>query len=247
MPFIVVTLLVYIILPALHKNLHGKCFVCYLICQGICFIVEIIYYYNILELNAKIVNYLFLCTFQWLNVTAFDAWWNLRSFRWVKWKLNIVRIDKERPLFWIIRWNRPKYIIYQIADKTFEFVHFYRSVSESSKSSERKRFIVYILYALLSPFLHNIFHEFSDILKSNNKQMIYFDNTTQPIEIYKVNPELADDLIKAAFIGITFTVNIVFFILTTLKIREVRKEIDKMTSKEDSTRHQKRLTIEKGK
>lgn len=77
--------------------------------------------------------------------------------------------------------------------------------------------------------------------------MIYFDNTTQPIEIYKVNPELADDLIKAAFIGITFTVNIVFFILTTLKIREVRKEIDKMTSKEDSTRHQKRLTIEKGK
>lgn len=81
MPFLVATLAVYTYLPALHKNLHGKCFVCYLLSQGSCFIAEILHYYDIVDLDVVVV-YLFLCSFQWLNVTAFDAWWNLRSFRY---------------------------------------------------------------------------------------------------------------------------------------------------------------------
>lgn len=62
-----------------------------------------------------------------------------------------------------------------------------------------------------------------------------------------MNPEQADDLIRAAFIGITFTINIVFFILTTLKIRKVRNEMDQLTSQEDSSRHQKKMNIARGK
>lgn len=184
MPFLVITLLVYVYLPALHKNLHGKCFVCYLISQGLCFTAEILNYYDIVDLDLVVV-YLFLCSFQWLNVTAFDAWWNLRSFR---------------------------------------------NVNQSSKSSERKRFIFYMLYALLSPFVLNVFKLGSNILKSAN-----------------VNPEQAEDLIRAAFIGITFTCNIIFFILTTLKIREVRNEMDHLTAQDDSSRHQKKMNIARGK
>lgn len=41
---------------------------------------EILNYYDIVDLDPVVV-YLFLCSFQWLNVTAFDAWWNLRSFK----------------------------------------------------------------------------------------------------------------------------------------------------------------------
>lgn len=101
-------------------------------------------------------------------------------------------------------------------------------MNQSSKSSERKRFILYTLYALLSPFVLNIFKFGSHILQSAN-----------------VNPDQAEDMIRAALI--TFTCNIVFFILTTLKIREVRNELDNLTSKEDSSRHQKKINIAKGK
>lgn len=81
-PFLFATFLVYIYLPDLHKNLHGKCFICYLICQAFCFIFEILSYHKIIDLNWEpVIIYLFLCAFQWLNVTAFDAWWNLRNFR----------------------------------------------------------------------------------------------------------------------------------------------------------------------
>lgn len=81
-PFLIITLLLYLWLPALNKNVHGKCFICYSICQSACFIVESVNYYtNGATHLDSIVIYLFLCSFQWLNVTAFDAWWNLRTFK----------------------------------------------------------------------------------------------------------------------------------------------------------------------
>lgn len=81
-PCLIATSLIYICLPDLHRNLHGKCFLCYMICQAFCFILEILFYHNIVNINWQpIIIYLFLCAFQWLNVTAFDAWWNLRHFR----------------------------------------------------------------------------------------------------------------------------------------------------------------------
>lgn len=62
-----------------------------------------------------------------------------------------------------------------------------------------------------------------------------------------VNPEQAEDLMRAIFIGTTFSINIVFFVLTTLKIREVRNEMNHLTSQEDSSRHQKKMNVARGK
>lgn len=58
-----------------------------------------------------------------------------------------------------------------------------------------------------------------------------------------VNLKKADDSMRAAVSGFTFSCNIVFIILTTLKIRAVRNEIDHLTSQEDGSRHRKKLNI----
>lgn len=80
MPFLVVTLLVYIYLPQLHGTVQGKCFMCYLITQGSSFMATIFLTHGTSKWDPE-VNYLFLCSFQWLNVIAFDVWWNVRSFK----------------------------------------------------------------------------------------------------------------------------------------------------------------------
>ncbi|XP_031623657.1 G-protein coupled receptor Mth2-like [Contarinia nasturtii] len=184
-PFLITTFLVYLCLPDLHKNLHGKCFLCYLICQAVCFILEILSFNKTLDSYWEpLMIYLFLCAFQWLNVTAFDAWWNLRDFR------NINKIDK---------------------------------------STERRRFIWYMLYGIISPFLLNIFQLFSDILKSVN-----------------VDPDKVDELEVAGFICTTFTINVIFFILTACQICRVKQEMYKLTSHEDSFRHQAKFNTAKG-
>ncbi|XP_055295019.1 G-protein coupled receptor Mth2-like isoform X2 [Sitodiplosis mosellana] len=181
-PFLIATFLVYIYLPDLHRNLHGKCFLCYLILQALCFIFEILSYHKTIDLMWEpVIIYLFLSAFQWLNVTAFDAWCT------------------------------------------------FRNVNKTNKSAETKRFILYMLYASLSPFLLNIFQLFSDILKSVN-----------------VDPDKVDELEVAGFICTTFTLNIIFFILTALKICQVKKEMYKLTSQEDSSRHQTKFNTAKG-
>lgn len=50
----------------------------------------------------------------------------------------------------------------------FFFFNIRRDVNKTNKSAEKRRFIWYMLYASLSPFLLNIFQLFSDILKSVN-------------------------------------------------------------------------------
>lgn len=134
----------------------------------------------------------------------------------------------------------------------FLFINF-RSVSKSSKSSERKRLILYILYALLSPCVLYAFKLASKMLESakgiriHSYEMTFSRINLQFVWFCTVSPEQAEDLMRAVFIGITFTINIVFFILTTLKIREVRNEMDQLTSQEDSSRHHKKMNIARGK
>lgn len=147
-PFLIATLLIYIYLRDLHKNLHGKCFICYLICQICCFILEILSFNHILDWEAVII-YSFLCAFQWLNVTAFDAWWNLRNFRYTQ-QLQLLIINALVNAINLIIFN------------------FRRNVNRNSKGGESKRFVLYMLYAILSPFLLNVFQICSDILKKIN-------------------------------------------------------------------------------
>lgn len=46
---------------------------------------------------------------------------------------------------------------------------------------------------------------------------------------------------------IIITLNIIFFILTALKIRQTQQELQKITSKEESSRHRKNLNSDKDK
>lgn len=67
--------------------------------------------------------------------------------------------------------------------------------------------------------------------------------------MHTVDERFAVALMIVIFVYVTFIVNIVFFVSTTLKIREVRNELDRLTSQEDgiSTRHQERMCITLGK
>lgn len=62
-----------------------------------------------------------------------------------------------------------------------------------------------------------------------------------------VNAEQADDLMVAAFIAITFSFNIIFFILTTLRIRKVKSELHRLRSQEEGSVQQDQLNAERGK
>lgn len=84
-PFIVATILVYILIPELH-NLHGKCFLCYMICLMVGYIVQattkLITYKHLDKTRFTIFGYLiyisFISSFLWSNVISYDLW---RSFR----------------------------------------------------------------------------------------------------------------------------------------------------------------------
>lgn len=62
-----------------------------------------------------------------------------------------------------------------------------------------------------------------------------------------VDPDKVDELEVCGFICTTFTLNILFFILTALKICQVKKEMHKLTGREDSFRHQAKFNTAKGK
>lgn len=64
---------------------------------------------------------------------------------------------------------------------------------------------------------------------------------------HSVDPDKVDELEVAGFICMTFTINIIFFILTALKILQVKNEINKLTSQEHSSRYQKNVNVERGK
>lgn len=65
--------------------------------------------------------------------------------------------------------------------------------------------------------------------------------------IKTVGEEEVDDLTIAGFIAITFTLNVICFISTALKIRRAQNEIKQVTSQNDSYRHLDSLNNEKSK
>ena len=81
-PFLIVTFLVYAFIPDL-RNLHGKCFMCYLICLSLLYIslASTRLFSADLKTNAifcVFIGYMtytciFFCFF-WQNVICFDIW-----------------------------------------------------------------------------------------------------------------------------------------------------------------------------
>lgn len=85
-PFLVVTILVYTILPEL-RNVHGKSLVCYLLGLIVGYITL-----GWIKLNGSayvepvlcrtlgyVVYFAFISAFFWLSVISFDLWWNFRG------------------------------------------------------------------------------------------------------------------------------------------------------------------------
>lgn len=83
-PFLLITLIVYLLFPELH-NLHGKCFMCYLLSLMIGYLT--LSYVNIAKphlgwlcTTLGYVAYIsFMSAFLWLNVISFDLWRNFSS------------------------------------------------------------------------------------------------------------------------------------------------------------------------
>lgn len=83
-PFIIITILIYILLPELH-NLHGNCMICYLICLVIAYILTAWInldgwnYVNPLlcKCCGHLMYFMLLSAFFWSNVISFDLWRNL--------------------------------------------------------------------------------------------------------------------------------------------------------------------------
>lgn len=84
-PFIAVTIFIYILLPELH-NLHGNCLMCYLICLGIGYsftawikLDKWNYVAPLLCSSCGYLMYFFLLSaFLWSHVISFNLWQNLR-------------------------------------------------------------------------------------------------------------------------------------------------------------------------
>ncbi|XP_055309713.1 G-protein coupled receptor Mth2-like [Sitodiplosis mosellana] len=85
-PCIIVTFLVYICISEL-RNLHGKCFVCYLVCLMVMYILLALEQLNgtdyvdktICKVQATLLYFATFSAFLWLNVISFDLWSSFRS------------------------------------------------------------------------------------------------------------------------------------------------------------------------
>uniref|UniRef100_A0A1L8DK28 Putative g protein-coupled receptor n=1 Tax=Nyssomyia neivai TaxID=330878 RepID=A0A1L8DK28_9DIPT len=101
-PFLVVTFLVYAIIPEL-RNLHGKCLMCYVLGLTVGYTLL-----SLIHLEVPPSNFIctfmgftayfsFLVSFFWLNVMCIDIWWTFRGVR---------GIQRDA--------DRKKYIIYSV-------------------------------------------------------------------------------------------------------------------------------------
>ncbi|XP_055326296.1 G-protein coupled receptor Mth2-like [Sitodiplosis mosellana] len=180
-PFLIVTFLVYICISEL-RNLHGKCFLCYLVCLMAMYILQALEQLNgtdyvdetMRKIRATLLYFATFSAFLWLNVISFDLW---SSFR-------------------------------------------------VEPNSERKRFILYSLYAFGGSLLVNIVGHVMDAIDGlpdylqpgiGTDSLFLKENFTSRI-IFYYGP-----------LCIIVTVNLLFTILTAMKIFEIQWDLKKMT------------------
>lgn len=140
-PFIVATILVYVIIPEL-RSVHGRCLVCYLTGLAIGYTVLACVQLNgnepVPELLCKSAGYIiyfaFSAAFLWLSAISFDLWWTLGYFNY------------GRTLFNIRNYRS----------------HFHRGWRGSNQMSEKSKFSIYFVYAWGLALLFTLFAYFLD-------------------------------------------------------------------------------------
>ncbi|XP_068142230.1 uncharacterized protein [Drosophila tropicalis] len=113
-----ITIAVYLYLPKL-RNLHGKCFVCYLIS------LFIGYSMLLLDIYKACINYLYLCyltgylgyfgilaAFFWLTVISLDLW---NSFRGTNYNVNRITSGHRFLIYNLYAWGMPLLLTILIA------------------------------------------------------------------------------------------------------------------------------------
>ncbi|KYN38891.1 G-protein coupled receptor Mth2 [Trachymyrmex septentrionalis] len=196
LPFLLVTFVVYSILPELW-NMHGytlrgyvgSLFVAYMFLVMINLIHQAVISYFACIAFAFIIHFSFLASFFWLNVMCFDIWWTFGGFR---------------------------------------------SLQGSVKQRERKKFIIYSIYAWGSASLLSIICAIMDFVPSVPKELIRPEfgvskcwfNTDEARALYFYGP-----------MGVTVICNICLFISTALKIVRHKKDTAHHLRGSESRRH----------
>lgn len=150
--------------------------------------------------------------------------------------------------------------------------YFCFSATRFKMDAERKRFISYMIYAWGLPFILTLITVILDsteplpdwalpgigtttyFLKSpegTTKQIewtrLIFRNVLNENFIHISDGKLAPFLYFYMIILIIFSANTLLFIVTAFKIRQAQRDISKLTSQEESARHQSHLNNEKDK
>lgn len=225
-PFIIATFIVYISLPEL-RNLHGKCLLSYLGSLGVGYLVLGLNQQNhdrsVDELSctasAYTIYFSLLSAFLWLNVISFDLWSN---FRYISYYFDI--FDNENS---ITRRHNNNILYSKLS-----------GIQGQSKLSDRKRFIIYCIYAWGLAFSLTTFGYFIDSVTERNSIyrpgfglntcFLQSNRTSQTIFFY--GP-----------LALIITFNCIFFILTAIRIRNVQKELQAITSRDDYSYKKKKL------
>lgn len=123
MPFLVITFLVYGLIPDL-RNLHGKNLMSYVICLAVAYISMAVVHLKTNQLattlHCKWLGYIayiaFVSSFFWLNVMCFDIWWTFRGVRGIARDLQ----KKKFLLYSLYGWGCPLMIltVVYLADHT---------------------------------------------------------------------------------------------------------------------------------
>ncbi|XP_044763908.1 G-protein coupled receptor Mth2-like isoform X2 [Coccinella septempunctata] len=191
MPFLLVTFLVYALLP--DRNLHMKALMCYVInlLHAYIFLVTIqltdeVFEDTVCAILGYCCVFFFLASFFWMNVICVDIFLGFRGFRGVP----------------------------------------------GVRSSERKRFILYCIYAwgmsLLIVFITFMVNHFGNV-----GQWFYPGVAVGQCFIRNGIPQL---LYFYGPMGIIIILNVVLFTLTAMRIRRVKKDTA-MLKHSESKRH----------
>ncbi|PSN56483.1 hypothetical protein C0J52_08438, partial [Blattella germanica] len=134
-PFLIVTMLVYCLIPEL-RDLHGKSLSCHVMCLavGYIFLAAVQLVGDTMNKNlcigfAFMIHFSFVACFCWLNVLCIDTWWNVRAN--VKFLKGSSRLEQRQS----------RYMCY----------HLQNGEVSLKKATERKVFLCFSLYAWLFP------------------------------------------------------------------------------------------------
>lgn len=125
-PFLIVTFLVYGLIPEL-RNLHGKNLMSYVLCLAVAYsnmaVIQVKTEEIHTSVHCKILGYIayigFVSSFFWLNVMCFDIWWTFRGVRGIAHDLQ----RKKYALYSLYAWGCPLLILtWALLADNFEIV-----------------------------------------------------------------------------------------------------------------------------